>query len=78
MKNIYTIVLKKHRNEWLALCLDMGILKQGGNKEEALSNIKKTIFHPEKIDNQNEMRDVPDWRRQLYDFFDKWAKSFNE
>lgn len=68
MKNIYTIVLKRNENEWLALCLEMGIVSQGSNTEEAINKMKEAISLQQNLEYQNEMHDVPDWRRQIYEF----------
>jgi predicted RNase H-like HicB family nuclease len=65
MINIYTIVLKRDGNEWLALCLEMGIVSQGSNQEEAINKIKEEISLQQNSEYQNEMHDVPDWRRQI-------------
>ena len=39
----YTMVLRKSRNYWVALCLENGIVGQGITKEEAIEKLKEAI-----------------------------------
>ena len=39
----YTVVLRQSANDWVALCLENGIVGQGNNQEDAISKLKDAI-----------------------------------
>jgi predicted RNase H-like HicB family nuclease len=43
MKPIYTIVFRQYESEWLALCLENGIVSQGHSRLEAEAKLREAI-----------------------------------
>ena len=41
--DFYTTVLRKSGDYWVALCLENGLVGQGGTKEEAIQKLKEAI-----------------------------------
>jgi len=41
--DFYTIVLRKSGNDWVALCLENGLVGQGLTKEESIRKLKEAI-----------------------------------
>ena len=41
--DFYTVVLRKSGSSWVALCLENGLVGQGGGKENAIEKLKEAI-----------------------------------
>jgi len=41
--DFYTVVLRKSGNDWVALCLENGLVGQGMTKEESIRKLKESI-----------------------------------
>jgi predicted RNase H-like HicB family nuclease len=41
--DFYTMVLRKSGNDWVALCLENGLVGQGMTKEESIRKLKEAI-----------------------------------
>lgn len=41
--DFFTIVLRKSGNDWVALCLENGLVGQGMTKEESIRKLKEAI-----------------------------------
>ena len=41
--DFYTMVLRKSGNDWVALCLENGLVGQGMTKEESIGKLKEAI-----------------------------------
>ena len=41
--DFFTMVLRKSGNDWVALCLENGLVGQGMTKEESIRKLKKAI-----------------------------------
>ncbi len=41
--DFYTVVLRRSGGYWVALCLENGIVGQGGSKENAISKLRDAI-----------------------------------
>ena len=41
--DFYTVVLRKSRNYWVALCLENGLVGQGVTKENAMQKLKEAV-----------------------------------
>ncbi len=41
--DFYTVVLRKSGNDWVALCLEYGLVGQGMTKEESIRKLKESI-----------------------------------
>ena len=41
--DFYTVVLRKSGNDWVALCLENGLVGQGMTKEESIRKLKEAI-----------------------------------
>ena len=41
--DFFTAVLRKSRNQWVALCLENGLAGQGSGKEEAIEKLREAI-----------------------------------
>jgi len=41
--DFYTMVLRKNGNDWVALCLENGLVGQGITKEESVRKLKEAI-----------------------------------
>ncbi|MCJ7784403.1 MAG: hypothetical protein MUP41_10760 [Desulfobacterales bacterium] len=39
--DFYTVVLRKSGNDWVALCLENGLVGQGMTKEESIGKLKE-------------------------------------
>lgn len=45
----YTVVLRKSRTYWVALCLENGLVGQGASKEDAIDKLKEAIESIENV-----------------------------
>ena len=41
--DFYTIILRKSRNYWVALCLENGIVGQGVTQEDSIRGLKEAV-----------------------------------
>jgi len=49
MRTIYTIVFRKSKNFWLALCLENGLVGYGDTQEESQNKITESIAFMEEV-----------------------------
>jgi predicted RNase H-like HicB family nuclease len=69
MQNIYTVVLKRSKDHWVALCLDNGLTAQGATQEEAIKQLEAEIDTlQENYKSQDQSLPVPDFRQELFKF----------
>ncbi|AFZ31999.1 hypothetical protein Glo7428_3530 [Gloeocapsa sp. PCC 7428] len=69
MINLYTVIIKRNNNSYIALCLEAGIQASGSTQEEAIYHLKATLRELEQnSDFRNGMDSAPDWPQQIYEF----------
>jgi predicted RNase H-like HicB family nuclease len=65
----YTVVLRKSRDDWVALCLENGIAGQGITKEESIRKLKEAIESFEDIRKAEEdVYSAPISIKELHEF----------
>ncbi len=69
MKPFYTFVFRKSGREWIALCLENGIVGQGATKAEAARKLKQAIeSFNEVLDSESDVYHAPISIRELHEF----------
>jgi predicted RNase H-like HicB family nuclease len=69
MRTIHTIVFRKSKNLWLALCLENGMVGQGDTQEESLKKITESIASMEEVYQQeSDVFSLPIPINELHEF----------
>ena len=69
MRTIHTIVFRKSKNFWLALCLENGLVGQGDTQEESLKKITESIASMEEVNQQeSDVFSLPIPINELHEF----------
>ena len=67
--DFYTVVLRKSGNDWVALCLENGLVGQGTTKEESVRKLKEAIESFEDIRKTEEgVYNAPVSIKELHEF----------
>jgi predicted RNase H-like HicB family nuclease len=67
--DFYTIVLRKSGNDWVALCLENGLVGQGSTKEESIGKLKAAIESFEDVRKAEEgVYNAPISIKELHEF----------
>jgi predicted RNase H-like HicB family nuclease len=69
MRTIHTIVFRKSKYFWLALCLENGLVGQGDTQEESLKKITESIASMEEVNQQeSDVFSLPIPINELHEF----------
>jgi predicted RNase H-like HicB family nuclease len=67
--DFYTMVLRKSGNDWVALCLENGLVGQGMTKEESIKKLKEAIECVEEIKKvEQDVYSAPLSIKELHEF----------
>jgi len=67
--DFYTMVLRQSGTQWVALCLENGIVGQGNSKERAVEKLKEAIDSFEEIrKNEVDIFSAPLSIKELHEF----------
>ena len=67
--DFYTMVLRKSGNDWVALCLENGLVGQGTTKEESIRKLKEAIQSFEDVRRTEEgVYNAPISIKELHEF----------
>ena len=67
--DFYTMVLRKSGNDWVALCLENGLVGQGATKEESIRKLKDAIESFEEVRKTEEgVNNAPISIKELHEF----------
>jgi predicted RNase H-like HicB family nuclease len=67
--DFYTMVLRKSGNDWVALCLENGLVGQGVTKEESMRKLKEAIECFEDVrKNEEGVYNAPISIKELHEF----------
>lgn len=67
--DFYTVVLRKSGNDWVALCLENGLVGQGMTKEESIRKLKEAIESFESVRKVEEgVYNAPISIKELHEF----------
>ena len=67
--DFYTMVLRKSGNDWVALCLENGLVGQGMTKEESIRKLKEAIESFEDVRKTEEsVYNAPISIKELHEF----------
>ncbi len=67
--DFYTVVLRKSGNDWVALCLENGLVGQGMTKEESIRKLKEAIESFEDVrKTEKDVYDAPISIKELHEF----------
>ncbi len=67
--DFYTTVLRKSGNNWVALCLENGLVGQGTTKEESIKKLKEAIESLEDVRRTDEcVYNAPISIKELHEF----------
>ncbi len=67
--DFYTMVLRKSGNNWVALCLENGLVGQGATKEESIKKLKEAIESFEDVRRTEEgVYNAPISIKELHEF----------
>jgi predicted RNase H-like HicB family nuclease len=65
----YTTVLRKSGNDWVALCLENGLVGQGNSKETAVVKLREAIESFEEVaQTEEEVYSAPLSIKELHEF----------
>lgn len=69
MKPFYTFVFRKSGREWVALCLENGLVGQGATKTAAIQKLKQAIESlDEVLRSESDVYHAPISVRELHEF----------
>jgi predicted RNase H-like HicB family nuclease len=67
--DFYTMVLRKTADDWVALCLENGLVGQGRTKEESIRKLKEAIEPFEEIrKTEKDLFEAPLSIKELHEF----------
>ncbi len=67
--DFYTVVLRKSGNDWVALCLENGLVGQGTTKEASIGKLKEAIESFEEVRKTEEgVYNAPISIKELHEF----------
>jgi len=67
--DFYTVVLRKSDCDWVALCLENGIVGQGNSKDDSVQNLREAIDSFEEIqDSEEDIYSNPISINELHEF----------
>lgn len=67
--DFYTVVLRKSGNDWVALCLENGLVGQGTTKDESIRKLKEAIESFEDVRRAEEgVYNAPISIKELHEF----------
>jgi len=67
--NFYTFVLRKSDPYWVAMCLENGLVGQGGSSDEAVGKLKEAIVSfQEALKVEEEVHNEPISVKDLHEF----------
>lgn len=67
--DFFTMVLRKSGNDWVALCLENGLVGQGMTKEESVRKLKEAIVCVEDIKKvEEDVYSAPISIKELHEF----------
>jgi predicted RNase H-like HicB family nuclease len=67
--DFYTIVLRRSGFDWVALCLENGLVGQGATKEDAIRKLKEAIeSFEEELERDSDVYSAPVSIKELHEF----------
>ena len=67
--DLYTTVLRKSGDYWVALCLENGLVGQGDTKDEAIRKLKEAIeSFEEELEKDSDVYSAPISIKELHEF----------
>ncbi|HCC69021.1 MAG TPA: hypothetical protein DEP99_03950 [Nitrospiraceae bacterium] len=67
--DFYTVVLRKSGFDWVALCLENGLVGQGVTKEDAIKKLKEAIgSFEEELEKDSDIHSAPISIKELHEF----------
>lgn len=67
--DFYTVVLRKSKDLWVALCLENGLVGQGNQKESAIAKLKEAVdSFAEVRENEADIYNAPISIKELHEF----------
>ena len=69
MKSLYTMVLRRSGDRWVALCLENGLVGQGEGREEAMQSLQDAIgSFEEAVTAEQDVYSAPVLIKELHEF----------